>query len=302
MTLRKEMKMRKTEMLVATAFAVFLDLTIPPLAPHATAGRGSSPDAIRSAIASNSVDAISAELERAERLVCPSCVTMVRPLVDHQDPRVRRVATWWLARHGAHSDLFIEAAYRLAQPDSIKARNAADVLGSLRSVKAIEPLGAALNNPIFDAEARVAMAGALGRIGEQTALPALRSALRANEYQVRAAALAGIRELRGPLDLSPALPLLSDPVESVRVEAIYTVGAARGRAMEGPQATELVRSLVNLVSRDASADVRKKAAWALGEIGAPSSIAGKTLSTASRSDPEPAVRSLAAAAVVRLAR
>jgi hypothetical protein len=31
---------------------------------------------------------------------------------------VRQVAAWWLARAGLRSDLFVQMAYRLAQPDS----------------------------------------------------------------------------------------------------------------------------------------------------------------------------------------
>ena len=271
------------------------------LASPARAGRGSSPEAIRQAIESNSVDSISAELERAERLVCGACVKMVQPLVDHPDERVRRVASWWLARRGLRSELFIDMAYRLAQPDSIKARNAADVLGGLRHPRAVEPLGAALLNPIFDAEARVAMAGALGRIGEPTAQPALHQALSAPEASVRKAAVAALRELRGPLDPMPALPLLKDRDETVRAEAIFTVGATRGLA--SPAVTDsLVRALVERLVNDDSAAVRRKAAWALGEIGAPAGQAGQSLEVASEHDRDPSVRSLAHAALSRLAR
>src|SRR5678816_590786 len=76
------------------------------LASPALAGRGSSPGAIQSAIASGGVDAIQSELERAEHLVCPSCVRMVRPLLDHPDQRVRQVAAWWLGRRGLQNDLY----------------------------------------------------------------------------------------------------------------------------------------------------------------------------------------------------
>src|ERR1035438_681305 len=64
----------------------------------AYAGTGGSPQAIQQAISANSVDAIKAELERAEFLVCAACVDLVTPLVDHPDARVRQVAAWWLAR------------------------------------------------------------------------------------------------------------------------------------------------------------------------------------------------------------
>jgi HEAT repeat protein len=292
--------MRKLDTLYASLFAVLLDLSVPPLVPEALAGRGSSLEAVRSAVESNSVDAIAAELERAERLLCPACIPVVEPLLDHQDAQVRRVATWWLARRGLASDLFIDAAHRLAQPDSVKARNAADVLGSLRNARAVEPLGAALNNPIFNGEARVAMASALGRIGELDAVPALTQALRAPEAPVRAAAAAALRELRGFVDPSPVLPLLADADMRTRAEAIDTIGAARGRAIEGAAGPAIARALADAVTRDASAEVRRKAAWALGEIGASEAIAGRALADAARKDKDASVRTLAAAAQGRL--
>src|SRR2546423_13134793 len=69
-------------------------------AGSAVAGRGSSPQAVQMAISSGSPDAIKAELERAEHLVCVSCVDMVRPLIDSPDQGIREVAAWWLARRG----------------------------------------------------------------------------------------------------------------------------------------------------------------------------------------------------------
>src|SRR5436305_6123354 len=90
------------------------------IAGPALAGRGSSPGAIQSAIASDSVDAIASELERAEHLVCSSCVPMVRPLLDHPDRRVRQVAAWWLARRGLTQDLITTMSGRLGSGDPIK--------------------------------------------------------------------------------------------------------------------------------------------------------------------------------------
>src|SRR4051812_4679232 len=111
-------------------------LVLALLSSPALAGRGSSPGAIQSAIASNSVDAIASELERAEHLVCPSCVGLVRPLLDHQDRRVRQVAAWWLARRGLVGDLYETMTARLGGDDAVAARNAADVLGGLRLPRA----------------------------------------------------------------------------------------------------------------------------------------------------------------------
>jgi HEAT repeat protein len=61
-------------------------------------------------------------------------------------------------------------------------------------------------------------------------------------------------------------------------------------------------ALVTALQSDASPVVRKKAAWALGEVHASSSIAGPALQAASANDASPFVRSLAAAALTRLSR
>jgi HEAT repeats/HEAT repeat len=288
----------------------FLPLAVALVATSAApalAGKGSSPEAIRRAIESNSVDAISAELERAERLLCGACVTMVTPLVDHQDKRVRQVAAWWLARRGLRSDLFVQMAYRLAQPDSRLARNAADVLGGMRHLKAVEPLGAALHNPVFDVEARSAMALALGRIGEPAGAPALVAALSVKDAPLRSAALQALRELRGPLDPRPATALLGDPAEHVRGEAAYTVAVAiartataAGRTPDAGSRDQATAALIRRLVVDPSASVRRKAAWALGEIGASAALAGPALHGSAARDADLSVRTLARAAIGRL--
>ena len=271
-------------------------------ASPALAGRGSSPGAIQSAITSGSVDAIQSELERAETLVCPQCVRLVRPLLDHQDQRVRQVAAWWLGRRGLQNDLYDSMSARLMGSDPVAARNAADVLGSLRMRLAIQPLGVLVGDEGRDPAARGAAARALGRIGEISALPLLGKALAAGDASVRAAAVASLRELRGFQDPSLAVPLLSDADEDVRAQAIYTIGATRSKALVSAGGEEAVRGLAALVVADPSARVRKKAAWALGEIGAPVSLAGAALSQAASKDSDPLVRSLAAASQGKLAR
>lgn len=271
-------------------------------ATPALAGRGSSPGAIKSAINSGSVDAIQSELERSESLVCPSCVKMVRPLLDHKDRRVRQVAAWWLGRRGLQNDLYDSMNARLTGSDPIAARNAADVLGGLRLRLAIPPLGKLLVDDGRDAEARGAAARALGAIGDPAALPALSQALAASAAPVRAAALESLRGLRNFQEPGLAVPLLADADEEVRVQAIYTLGASRSQVMAGSEGETAVRGLAAVLTSDPSARVRKKAAWALGEIGAPVHLAGPALSQAASRDPDPLVRSLAGAAQGKLVR
>lgn len=259
----------------------------------AWAGRGGSPQAIVTAISSGSPDAIKAELERAEYLLCAACVDYVMPLIDSGDAGIREVAAWWLARRGSSRQIYRDMLTRLGQPDSVKARNAADVLGELANPQAIPALGAALSNPLFDAEARASMARALGTIRRPAAAAPLQMALGDPEAMVRAAALAALRRVDGFNDGALAIPLVADADEAVRVQAIFTIAAFRATA----GASVLVQALQN----DASAAVRKRAAWALGEIAAPAAVAGAALGRAADGDASPAVRSLARAALAALA-
>jgi hypothetical protein len=260
----------------------------------ALAGHGGSPQAIKAAIDASSVDAIQAELERAEHLVCAGCTDMVIPLIDHTSYRVRQAAAWWLARRGvSHGSVYVAMLNRLAQPDSLLARNAADVLGEFRAASAIPALSAALTNPIFSGEARAAMAHALGQIGRPDVAAPLTQALADSDPFVKAASLQALREVDGFHDGMVAVPLVKDADGVVRGEAATTIGMLRTQAA----APALVAAL-----SDPDATVRKKAAWALGNVGAPVSVAGPALQTAATSDPNPFVRSLAQIAISKLTR
>jgi HEAT repeat protein len=80
----------------------------------------------------------------------------------------------------------------------------------------------------------------------------------------------------------------------VRGEAATTIGVMHTQAA----ASALVKALVS----DPEVFVRKKAAWSLGNIAAPASVAGPALQTAATSDSSPLVRSLAQVAISKLTR
>ena len=246
----------------------------------ALAGRNGSPAMLKSAIASGSIDAIQAELEHTEYLVCVSCTDMVLPLIDILDYGVRKAAAWWIARRGIAREVYVSMLGRLSQPDSTAARNAADVLGELKAPGAIPALSAALSNPIFSGEARGAMAKALGRINNVAAVPALVSALGASEPAVKASSLSALRSILGFKDASVAQPLLADADEQVRAEAALTYGVVLRSGKTGVQPAS-VTNLLDVLAHDPSANVRKKAAWALGEMGAPAQLASTGLLTKS---------------------
>lgn len=260
-------------------------------AGSAEAGTGGSYQTIQQAISANSVDAIKAELERTELLVCAACVDLVTPLVDHPDFRVRTVAAWWLARRGVARQVQVQMITRLSQPDSTAALNAADVLGELHYVSSIPALGAALSNPIFTPAARAEMAKALGTIGRPAGSQYLTAGLGDSDPTVRSASVVALRSIAGFRDGSVAAPLVGDSDPGVRADAAVTLGVFK----YADGASALVTAL-----GDPSQTVRKKAAWALGEIGAPSSVAAGALQNAAANDPSPLVRSLAKAALTKL--
>ena len=68
--------------------------TVLALGGVAQGGRGGSADRIRNAVQTHSVDAIIAEIERAEHLVCQDCGDVMTALLDHDRYEVRQAAAW----------------------------------------------------------------------------------------------------------------------------------------------------------------------------------------------------------------
>jgi HEAT repeat protein len=153
-------------------------------------------------------------------------------------------------------------------------------------------LGAALSNPVYTGEARAAMARALGTIRRPSAAAPLLAVLTDADPMVRAASLQALRNVEGFNDGNTGVSLLTDADENVRVQAIFTVAQFRTQAG--------APGLVQILNGDPSASVRKRAAWALGQMHAPASIAAASLTRASQEDASPLVRSLARSALVGL--
>jgi len=275
------------------AVVTFLGISL-AAAGTAVAGRGASPQSVQRAIASGSPDAIKAELERAEHLVCVSCVDMVMPLLDNNNQGIREVAAWWIARRGVARNVRVTMLNRLGQPDSVAARNAADVLGEFHYVSSIPALSAALSNPLFTSEARAHVAAALGRINRPAVVAPLTTALAVNDGVVQVASMKALQSIAGLRDGAAVSPLLGNADTGVRAEAATTLGM-----FHDANATS---ALVTALQNDESPIVRKRAAWALGEIRANSTLAGPALQNAAANDASPFVRSLATAALTRLSR
>jgi HEAT repeat protein len=271
---------RITQLLAAAVCTVALVGT-------ASAGRGGSHARIQNAINTNSTDAIIAELERAERLICDACIAPVMELLDHDRYEIREAAAWWFARRPVMKRQLAERSLTdLEGSDSRLARNAADVLGTFRHPSAIPALATASARTDLSAEARQHAVRALGTIGHAAANDALEAAMGDSDAGVRFEALDSWLKIRNQDGAAAAVALIDDADERVRAKAAGVVGELR----ESAARTALEAQLAN----DADPTVRRNAAWALGRIG---DRASRDVLEAAKSDPSALVRTTARAAI-----
>jgi hypothetical protein len=256
----------------------------------ADAGRGGSAARIQNAVNTGSVDAIIAELERAERLICDACTPTVLDLIDHDRYELREAGAWWIARRPALKvQLTQRSTADLTGNDSRLARNAADVLGTFRHPQAIPALAAAAARTDLSAEARMAAVRALGTIAHRNANPALAAAMGDSDATVRLAAATSWLQVRKQQGAAPLVALVGDDDRQVRTKAAAVIGELRdgsGRA-----------ALEAALAGDADANVRRNAAWALGRIGDAQS---RPALQAATTDVSPLVRQTAKAALAQL--
>lgn len=258
-------------------------------ASPASAGKGGSAEKIQRAVASGSSDAIVAEVERAEGLICLDCIDVVTRLTEDPRYQVREVAAWWFAKRPALMKMLAEQFVdELATGDTVKVRNAADFLGRTRLYSTLPQLAAATRRDVGP-EAKLALVRAARYMAHKGGNDVLTIAMADRDASVRAAAAGAWRDIREQTDASPVVARLGDADARVRAEAASSVGgmaAAAGRA-----------ALEALVVSDASPTVRRNAAWALGKLGDAASRAALTTAAA---DPSGLVRLTAKAALAQL--
>ena len=244
-------------------------------ATPALAGKGGSAERIRDAVRSTSVDAITAEIERAESLMCADCVPIVTNLLEDDRYAVREVAAWWFAKRPGLKDIMVPGFLEdLSNGNTVAARNAADFLGRTMTYTSLPALRAAIKRDV-GAEAKVAMVRAVKYMGHQSGNAVLVSAMADGSAEVRAAAVSAYRDIRGQRDATPVIGMLGDASALVRAEAATVAGGMKAQAS--------VAQLEALVVGDADATVRRNAAWALGQLGSASSREALTKATADKS-------------------
>jgi HEAT repeat protein len=276
---------------IGTKLAAVASLTLGLFAASpAFAGKGGSAAKIRDAVNSHSVDAITAEVERAEGLMCEECIQILTNLTEDSRYEVREVAAWWFAkRPGLQKMMAAQFVDDLANGDSIKTRNAADFLGSTVTYTALPAFRAAIHRGGLSAEAKVAIVRAIKVMGHRDGNPVLQAAMTDGDATVRAAAANAWRDILGQMSAAPVVTLLSDSDASVRAEAATVVGGMG--EMAGRAQLEV------LVTTDTDPFVRRNAAWALGKLAQGSS---RTALTAATTDNSGLVRMVARAALAQL--
>lgn len=277
--------MTKTLLTTITASALVLGAM-----QVAEAGRGGSWSRIQNAVNTGSQDAIIAEIERAERLICGGCIGTVMDLLEDDRYEVREVAAWWFARRPVQkAELNLRGLAALDGNDSIAARNAADMLGAFEHPQAVEALTRAATRPDLSAEARQHAVRALGTIGHDSGSLGIAAAMTDIDANVRREALNAWIDIRNQNSATPAIALIADGDVLVRRKAAAVVG----RLVEAGARSSLEQQLRD----DDDAQVRRNAAWALGQIGDASSRAALEAATA---DPSSIVRMTARTALRNL--
>ena len=146
----------------------------------------------------------------------PALVDPVVELLHDPDPDIRSGA---IAVAGAFEDVrIVPATIELLRDEDWWIRiSAADMLGRLKDPRAVEPLVAALG----DAEMKWAAVEALGRIGDQRALPALGRMLADPSPDVRIEVMLALKNFKHP-QVHNAITSVAqnDPERGVRTQAI----------------------------------------------------------------------------------
>ena len=270
--------------------AAVASLALAVIPSAALAGKGGSAAAIKAAVASTSTDAIIAEVERTEHLICEECIQTLTNLTEDSRFAVREVAAWWFARRPALKDMLAsQFVDDLPTGDTIKVRNAADFLGRTRTLTALPQLRAAIHRGDLGTEARLALVRAAGFMAHTGGNEVLTTAMADPDAGVRAAAVVAWRDMLGQQTAQPVVGLLGDRDANVRAQAAGVVGGMTEQSARG--------MLEALVIQDPDSVVRRNAAWALGQLG---NAASRAALQQAMSDPSGLVRGVAKAALAGL--
>ena len=257
----------------------------------ANAGKGGSAVSIKQAVASGSQDAIIAEVERTEGLMCQECIDTVTALTEDSRYEVREVAAWWFAKRPQLAELMSSQMLDDLKLDSLHVRNAADFLGAVKDYKALPALRATMAHAgNLNADARLALVRAAGFLAHVGGNPILEAGMVDADAGVRTAAIDAWRDvLHQDGNIGVVEARLADSDSTVRAHAATVIGAKHDMNARS--------TLENLVLNDPDAYVRRNAAYALGKLGSADSRAALELASGDKSG---LVKNVAKAALASL--
>jgi HEAT repeat protein len=163
-------------------------------------------------------------------------------------------------------------------------------LGLVKSSRAVDPLIRALRDATGGVRANSAWA--LGRLEAGKALGQIRDMFRDDDQRVREAAVIASGRMDDSTSSIPAL------IRVVRQDSSPQVRRAAAWALGQLESREAIEALTGVLTQDTDARVREMAAWALGQVEGRSAIGG--LSTAARRDADDRVRETATWALGQL--
>jgi len=172
---------------------------------------------------------------------------------------------------------------RLGSGDAGLRSVAALGLGLVEAQNAVDPLIRALRDAAVDVRANSAWA--LGRIENGRALQPLVGIFGDNDEKVRLAAVAAVGHMDDSTSSIPAL------IRVLRQDASPNVRRVAAWALGNLEARDGVSALIDALARDSDARVREMSAWALGNIEDRRAV--PALGTALRGDSEDRVRETA---------
>ncbi|MEO8551955.1 MAG: HEAT repeat domain-containing protein [Kofleriaceae bacterium] len=243
----------------------------------ANAGKGGSAANIKQAVASGSQDAIIAEVERTEGLMCQECIDTVTNLTEDNRYAVREVAAWWFAKRPQLAQLMSAQMIDDLKLDSLHVRNAADFLGAVKDFKALPALRETMAHAgNLDAGARLALVRAAGFLAHVGGNPILEAGMVDADAGVRTAAIDAWRDVIHQTGSIAAIEArLTDGDSTVRAHAATVIGAKHDMNARA--------TLENLVVNDTDPYVRRNAAYALGKLGSADSRAALELASGDKS-------------------
>lgn len=235
-------------------------------------------------------------LEHAEKVECLSCIPIVAKRLYDAHPKTREISAWWLRRRifgvFGKGEIYSQVIATLNDQKESESRRAyaANAIGEFLSPAGVRHVAeAAVKDP--SARVREAALLALVRLNHEGPNQAIGAALFDEDENVRLTAVKAASSVNVFSNLSELVELIGDDSPRVRRRAAEALGSMRVR--------DAVSGLAALASesREASAEVRQAAVWALGQLGEPE---GKSAVEEALTDSDPQVRDAARIALRRL--